>query len=416
MFRKLIPMFFILFVLSACIPGSELQAGIETPAGRKITPSVPKPAVETPQPTAQEEPTLEPVVPTPTSEWSQYWTEVQDPYHGIRFALPCFWLSVFPQEDTSQNGDFAFPLKNYPDEYVFNFPRSFIPPDAGAIKIDMVFMSIKTMTSLSPGASQLDFVTTLYSTDTETSLVSTQEVEINGQPALYVTTQSNFGTGNFYLFTLTDDLFLAFAPPYELVDNPDVQAILNSIAISPDVPVKIPENKPAPPPVGLAAPCIPGYEQAVEPTVVVPESNTACGLSSFIDLDSLVTAVQQRLVDRNYGSLQYDHYVNDPFIIGYWASESVTLTPGEVQTQLANSLLPPTDAGMTFTTDQAQFPPLSGMPPEGMFGPNVKVARVVYTEGWGADGKGSALLYFAQDQCDGYYWHGLVFSGQHFDQ
>jgi hypothetical protein len=168
--------------------------------------------------------------------------------------------------------------------------------------------------------------------------------------------------------------------------------------------------------VGLAAPCIPGYEQAIEPTVVIPESNTACGLSSFADLDSLVTTVQGKLIERNYGSLNYDHYIYDPFTIGYWASEGVTLTPLDVATQLANNLLSMQDTELTFSTERATFPPLAGMPPENMFGPNLKIAKVVYSEGWGPEGQGAALLYFAEDQCGGYYWHGLVYSFEHFDK
>jgi len=354
--------------------------------------------------------------PSPTSEWVQYWTEIQDPYHDFRFAVPCFWLVNFPAEDPTGSGAFSYPVKNYPEEYVFNFPRSIIPPEAGAIKIDMNFLSAAGMRGLPPGTSQLDFVNALYGDDTETRLISTQEVEINGQPALFVTTESNFGIGNFYLFTATDDLFLAFGVASELVENPDVQGILNSIALSPEIAVQMPEHQPGPPPVGLAAPCIPGYEQAVVPTVEIPESNTACGLSSFVELDYLATSVQDKLVERNYGSLRYDGFINDPFVIGYWGSEGVTLTPPDVLTQLANSLLPTTDAVMTFTTDRAQFPPLAGMPPENMFGPNVKVAKVVYSEGWGPDGQDAALLYFAQDQCGGYYWHGLVYSNGHFDK
>ena len=415
MFRKLIPVILIIFLVSACIPGSELQAGIDKSGGGILVQPTTIPT-ESPQPTATQEPTPEMPVPTPTSEWTQYWTVVQDPYHDMRYALPCFWLAVFPSEDPSGNGTFAYPVKNYPDEYVQSFPRSVISPDAGATKIDMFFMSASQERGLPPGTSQLDFVTALYSTDSETRLISTQEVQINGQPALYVTTESNFGTGAFYLFTLTDDLFLGFGASIEQMDNPDVQGILNSIALSPSVDVKIPEHKPGPPPVGLAAPCIPGYETAVEPTVIIPASNTACGLSSFVDLEYLVPAVQERLVQRNYGSLQYDHFINDPFMVGYWASEGVTMTPSEAMTLFANNLLPPTDAEMTFTTDPAQFPPLAGMPPENMFGPNVKVAQLVYSEGWGADGLGAALLYFAQDQCAGYYWHGIAYSAQHFDK
>jgi hypothetical protein len=386
--------------------GEVLSEGGETPSPTVV-------ALAAPSATPSTTPTPEP---SPTSEWSQYWVTVEDPYHqGFRFAMPCFWLSQFPDQDHRGDGAFAYPVKNYPEEYVLNFPRSVIPPEAGAIKIDMNFMS-PAMWNLPPGSSQLEFVEALYGGDTETTLISTEEVEINAQPALYVVTESTFGTGNFYLLTYSEDLFLAFSPPYELADHPDVLGILSSLAMTPEVEVQVPEHKPAPPPTGLAAPCIPGYEQAVEPTVEVREGNTACGLSSFIGLESLVGAVQDKLIARDYGSLNYDHYINDPFIIGYWGSEGVTLTPMDTATQLANNLLPPTAFGLTFTTDRNAFPPLAGMPPENMFGPNLKVARIVYSEGWGADGQGAALLYFAEDQCGGYYWYGLVVSFEHFDK
>jgi hypothetical protein len=357
-------------------------------------------------------PTLIPIesstpMPSLTSEWSQYWVEVQDPYHNLRFAMPCFWLPQFPLEDYRGDGAFSYAVRNYPDEYVFNFPRSNIPPEAGAIKIDMNFMSVADF-NLPPGTSQVDFVNAVFSRDSETRLISTQDVIINGQPAMYVTTESTFGIGTFYLFTATDDLFLAFAAASELMDHPDVGGILNSISLSPEIPVRSPEYKPSPPPTSLAAPCVPGYEQAVIPTVEIPPGNTACGLSSFVELDPLVEAVQQKLEDRNYGSLHYDGYTPDLFHIGYWLSEGITLTPSDLHTQLANYLLPPNEDELTFTTDRNAFPPLAGMPPENMFGPNVKVALVVYSEGWGVDGQEAALLYFAQDQCGGYYWHGLV--------
>jgi len=354
--------------------------------------------------------------PAPTSQWSQYWTEIQDPYHQVRFAVPCFWLVKLPADDPTGTGAFSYPVKNYPDEYVFNYPRSVIPPEAGAIKIDMTFLSAAGMRNLPPGTSQADFVNALYDNDPETQLISTQEVVINGQPALFVTTEGNFGTGNFYLFTVTDDLFLAFGTASELMDHPDVQGVLNSIALSPAIDVRVPEDKPAPPPVGLAAPCVPGYEQAVVPTVDIPEGNTECGLSSFVALEPLVEAVQNKLVERNYGSLRYDYYIYDPFTIGYWGSEAVTRSPGDVFTELANALLPPNGAELTFTTDRGQFPPLAGTPPEVMFGPDLNVAQVVYSKGWGVDGLGAALLYFVQDQCDGYYWYGMVFSQRHFDK
>jgi hypothetical protein len=42
--------------------------------------------------------------------------------------------------------------------------------------------------------------------------------------------------------------------------------------------------------------------------------------------------------------------------------------------------------------------------------------EILFSEGWGEDGLGTALLYFAQDECGGYYWYGLAYSRGHFDQ
>ena len=239
----------VIFILAAAACGGAPSVETATPEPPQASkPSATPPPTETPTP-----------APSPTSEWSQYWVEVQDPYHSLRFAMPCFWQASFPSTDPTGSGAFAYPLQNYTDEYVLDFPRSDIPLEAGAIKIDLNFMSARGMRDLPPGTTQFDFVVALYSGNTETRLVTAQDVEINGQPALFVTTEGTFGLGSFYLFTVTDDLFLAFGATSERMDHPDVQGILNSISLSPETLVRIPEHKPAPPPDGLAAPCIPGY-------------------------------------------------------------------------------------------------------------------------------------------------------------
>jgi hypothetical protein len=51
-----------------------------------------------------------------------------------------------------------------------------------------------------------------------------------------------------------------------------------------------------------------------------------------------------------------------------------------------------------------------------MFGPDVNVAEIIYSEGWGEDGKGAALLYIARDEAGKFYWHGMVFSFGLFDK
>jgi hypothetical protein len=110
-------------------------------------------------------------------------------------------------------------------------------------------------------------------------------------------------------------------------------------------------------------------------------------------------------------------WMADPFTIGYWGSEGRTDTPFGIIEELQTSRLPQDpSSSMTFTADREAFPHLAGMPVEVMFGPDDDVALVIYSEGWGLDGKGAALLYFAEDAEGKLYWHAMVYSGTHFDE
>lgn len=372
---------------------------------------------ESPTETATIEPTQKP---TTTPDSSQYWVVQQDPSLGFRFALPCFWRVEFPPAELSQNGiGGGYHAYNYTEAYVLSFPRSQIPDENGAIKVGFDIIPIESY-GLPPGSSLREFVSTENSGSEAEILEITDEL-INGQPAVSTTIyyKEFDSTGRYYLIKINDAYFLRFttAPSPKILNTPDVSGILNSITVDPQAEVPLPTHTPAPPPIGLAADCIPEYAQAVIPTLDIPESNTACGLSSFKSLDFLIQSVEQGLQDRNTGGLRWSYFINDPFVIGYWGSEGVTLNPDQVATELANSLYAAGEpGGMSFTTDREAFPPLAGIPPETMFGPLVKVEEVVYSEGWGLDKLGSALLYFAQDDCGGYYWHGLVFSNTHFDK
>lgn len=343
-----------------------------------------------------------------------YWVEVEDPLYGVRYAIPCFWEAQFP-EQVYPSG-VSYPLVNYPEEYALSFPRGSGIWENGGIKIDMNYMDVSER-DVPPGTSMQGFVDILYQENLDVLEYTTQEVEINQQPALYVTMESSYGTSQYFLFTVSDNLYLFFSTQEDAFGNPDVVAILNSIAIDSETTVNMPDFLPGSPPKGLAAPCIPDYEQAVElPSVTSPE-NTTCGADSFVSLDYLTQSVQQKLFEKNTGSLHWDHFIHDPFVIAYWQSEGGSYSPDYVATTLVDQLYR-TDApgGLTFTTDRGEFPPLFGMPPEMMFGPEVKVAEIIYSEGWGLDGLGAALLYFVEDECVGYYWHGLVFSHMHFDK
>jgi hypothetical protein len=110
-----------------------------------------------------------------------------------------------------------------------------------------------------------------------------------------------------------------------------------------------------------------------------------------------------------------ENYVRDPFLVADWRTEGAMVPAQQFFTMLANSLYRADQpGGMTFITDRAQFPDLDGIQPEDLIDPNVNIARVVYSRGWGQDGLAEALLYFAQDECGGYSWHGLVFAREGF--
>ncbi len=66
--------------------------------------------------------------------------------------------------------------------------------------------------------------------------------------------------------------------------------------------------------------------------------------------------------------------------------------------------------------DQSRFPPLGGQPPRGLFGPGANIVTVIYSESWGRNGAGAALLFIARNQSGAYYWHGLIYSDGHFDK
>lgn len=116
---------------------------------------------------------------------------MRDPHFGVGFALPCFW-EVNTPEIPALGPVGSYPLGNYSDEYVFSFPRGEGVYDNGGIKIDMDLLDASSW-GVAPGTSLNDFVSEMYANNSETVVVSTEEMVINGQDAILVTTESTYG-------------------------------------------------------------------------------------------------------------------------------------------------------------------------------------------------------------------------------
>ena len=177
------------------------------------------------------------------------WVEMQDPHFGLRFGVPCFWNVDFPEKyGTGQ----AYSIQNYSLQYALSFPPDVNDMwDRGGIKIDMVIIK-----RLHPSISMRAYVTGSRSEADDYRLVAIEELVINNQEALFVTTESStFGTGHYYLLTLSDEAFLIFSPSPGSHQNSDVQAILHSISFDPQVDIALPDFAPGAPLDGVVNDC-----------------------------------------------------------------------------------------------------------------------------------------------------------------
>jgi hypothetical protein len=351
---------------------------------------------------------IEDVEPEPTIDGSSFWSEAHDERTGVRFAVPCFWEVNLPESDPGGLG--AFSIRNYNEEFVLAHPRSHISEDEGAIKIDMIYLQPSTW-DLSVDTSLDEFAQSL--TDDEfTELLTTEEVLINGQNALLVTNRDkrDDSINQYHLFGVSTDLILLFNVwPQSTLAAPDVQGVLDSIALTPKVSVQVPQILPMDPPLGVPATCLKRFES----TSADLTGTLSCQGIEADSAEAVACATQDALFARDMQTLA--SLMSDPFTIGYWGSEGGFASPMDAVNELSHNRLPADTRGLTFTTDRSRFPPLQGIPPERMFGPDVDVALIIYSEGWGGDGDGAALLYIAQDG-GVYTWHSMVYSHVHFDR
>jgi hypothetical protein len=220
----------------------------------------------------------------------------------------------------------------------------------------------------------------------ESSDIAIQEEQTvtleNGQEAVYYVVEGRDGSKGFFFFTTLTDRYL------QLSGSGDV-SLLAEIART---------------------------VRLIEP---VDTSITGEPLDCFKVTDQSELWVPCNAIDgirsRNLSALH--GFMASPFVIGYWGSEGRSDSPAGITEELQRYRLPQDPSmPMTFTTDRDAFPPLAGTPVEVLFGPDVDVALVIYSEGWGLNGQGAALLYFAEDPEGELYWYAMAYSETHFDK
>ena len=158
--------------------------------------------------------------------------------------------------------------------------------------------------------------------------------------------------------------------------------------------------------------------EAVTALTVTPGEEGPLGIDcSDFGIDPLISAacnIQDSFISRNTQPLL--SYMPEEFSLGYWQSEWTTVTPEFAFDFFQRSLLPSDPRGLMFTTDRDKFPPMFGTPPDTMLGPDMNIALIIYSEGWGLDGQGAVLIFITGDETSGYRFPAMLVAGGHFDK
>ncbi len=126
----------------------------------------------------------------------------------------------------------------------------------------------------------------------------------------------------------------------------------------------------------------------------------------LLPLADTVEVMAAALTANDFAMLQ--GLMSNPFTIGYWQSQGQVLTPAEAEEQLRLILLP-NPAAVSFVRDPAQFPDLGQFDPYSAFGPDVNIVDLVYSQGWGGDGLGEAILLISEDAEGQQHWRGIIY-------
>lgn len=358
---------------------------------------------------------------TSSSEYAQYWTEVEDYRTGVRFAIPCFWVADIPLPEQDPSGFGSFSVNNFTSEFVASLGNKQAETvwTIGGMKFDFGYIKFSEY-NLTGEANLDDLANAMYINNDDSQITSLTPLALNGQEALRVDSTGVRGDGRFYLLHFDSEMVVMVAPfPLGTDATPDFQAILHSIALTPEIEVQVPDQMPSAPPEGMSASCL--GDAAVMPTP--SDTGSAADLQGTLDCTQVqeeesqmwvICNVQDSFISQNTQPLW--GFMGDVFQLGYWQSEGRSLTRDEALQEIVGNLMPVNTGGLTFTTDRTQFPPLFGMQPEQMFDPAANIVEVVYSEGWGQDGNGAAMLVFSQDQNGNTYFYGMVYSGTHFDK
>ena len=220
----------VLFIVAACVPQTAQPVPEEVlPVETIFTESVPPTEIA---PAMRESPV------------SALWVEYRDDRYGVGLAFPCWW--VFTPMPTEGYGG-AMTLRSFDEDYFRAHStkgnwNGDVPPE-GVYALD-----IGVFEGFDPSLTVTDAWASLN--DPSMSVIVSAEERIIGQNQATVVQMLNVDNDNgdistLYLFPLSPDKILMVSPLLQdRLDAIDVQSILSSISLNPDVPIQVPTVAP----------------------------------------------------------------------------------------------------------------------------------------------------------------------------
>jgi hypothetical protein len=165
---------------------------------------------------------------------------------------------------------------------------------------------------------------------------------------------------------------------------------------------------------------LPAAATSEAPTMIAETATAAatpvpldCASPAEGSVEWVACNVAAGLRSRNLSALHGS--MTDPFSFGLWRSEGRADSPANVTRDLPAQLPADPATPLSFTVDRAGFPDLGGLPVESLMGADAKIVLVVASAGWGQDGAGEALLFFAEDDAGKPRWQGLLLAPAGFE-
>ncbi|MFH2040801.1 MAG: hypothetical protein ABIJ65_15330 [Chloroflexota bacterium] len=391
---KHLPVLFIAIVTLAC---GSVQVGLVTPTSVDL----PGDDVNIQDPAATSVGTDQNV-----EDYSSLWVEYWDPRYNYGVALPSHWV-VNPTPTDSVGGG-SMSARNYTNEYrtAYSVKGNWVggEPPEGVVALEFVAFE-----GVLPEQS-VEVAINSFLGGEQSVILSVDEVTI-GRHLAYQVNEANINdssdTWHTFVFRIKPEIMLlVVAYPQDRIELADVQAILGSISFSKSEPITKPKIAPFPPLVIGDIPVLPT-------STPLPEG--ACDPGNLSTAEDMQDALSYNLETGNYSPFSY--MMGNPFVIGYWAGEGVSLSREEALDQLKSYYLPSPE-NVVNITDPALFPDLGNVNFLDMWDPKVDVVAALYSQGWGADGLGEAMLAIArcsQGGNDSYYWYGVIIAGAGFD-